>query len=991
MRKRTTAEMTISRGQQGLMNVPITLASRRKFHLMQEDSVTLSFALATPYHFRIGDYIIDELFGKFVLTEEQMPGYNKSTGGYEYSLRFDKEYFLWKNRTFMLTYTDTNVYYTTSEMANEVISDLHIDLRGYNGSASLDGIRIGILARNHSGTWGIRLTNSSNVTLADFWMNSEKSAQYGTVNGIKMDASYRWNNMTVSRLFDIELTGKAFHNESDRSRIEAAWGLTDNLQAHADELVKNIESINGWDFSEGYCVLPNGEELLLENGKRLYLDNIPLGGIPYTVQIHDTAAHAGEIRYINYNGVSILEAVNMMAEEFGCEWWVTYEDNVGVLHFGKCEGTGDPFDMELGVNVEMMNISRDSSSYANRVIGLGSTKNIPDSYRKTLTFEVGEVIDVISTYNLYRDTEKDLRAKMVAGTESVNVGFGKKGDYYLQIHKEQNVIIIKAFPSGNIVLAASDECVFNGEVSIFPYLYMPRATATFPPMTVSVTLYVEDEEGENAATLHEETFTVESADDFTEVNISLVDKTVLLPSGKYQLALTYNITFNGAEPRVGQKEWITSDDNEHWCHVAIPSSGKWATLRYKSGSYPVKIADTVDDNGVEHGYIMFVTAIGSDTVASVPSGFGLGAQYTLDFEDVTQTGIAHGLVRSRIPTSWWLSDFDNPSSLRSIGENRLRLPLSWCPDGWLQLDDTLTKDQIVEEVVVFDKVFPKCYLRIENVIGEKKTDKTETTDGSEGAWEWTQWSFEVKNISGADFPFRSDMVKSGEKLQAEFLSEMDEEEAYGNTSNHHDGYLLAGMAFDVSYNGGTNRYTLIRNEDFGAKLPNDILRPMEGDIIVLTGWDADNMASLGLIGAAEDELWFETAEYLDAIREGNFTFDCEMMSQWPFEVFGSENGADENALWGRIPYDVTDGEFHTTEQDESHLYYYVINDRFFIMPKEGQPVRIIHGGLPDGEKVSRVIGYEFKLDMPYDTPKYTIGETDAYSRLKQIEKRISRL
>lgn len=983
MRKRTTAEMTISRGQQGLMNVPITLASRRKFHLMQEDSVTLSFALATPYHFRIGDYIIDELFGKFVLTEEQMPGYNKSTGGYEYSLRFDKEYFLWKNRTFMLTYTDTNVYYTTSEMANEVISELHIDLRGYNGSASLDGIRIGILARNHSGSWGIRLTNSSDVVVADFWMNSEKNAQSATVNGIKLDASYRWNNMTVSRLFDIELTGKAFRNESERSRVEAAWGLTDNLQAHADELVRNIEAYNGRDFSDGYCVLPNGEELLLENGGRLYLDNTPLGGTPYTVQIHDTAVHAGEIRYINYNGVSILEAVNMMAEEFGCEWWVTYEDNVGVLHFGKCEGTGDPFDMELGVNVEMMNISRDSSSYANRVIGLGSTKNIPDSYRKTLTFEVDKVYDNGGyTFPYFADSTRNVLPSMVAGTEDKNIGFGTEGGYYLRPYLQDSAVVIETIASGKFYQHVQDTVLLNGSFtfSLKPLLYFRAAR---PNVTIAYSLDLVDDGGTayNLVSDSNITYTDQS------ILVEMQDDDIIVPAGYYSIRLSVTITTDGERARVSTvKEWITADDMAHWCNVVIPTAEKWAVLKYKSGSYPVMFYIDIDGEGT----FRFCNAVGGGTLVAPPSGFGLGSQFTLNFEDATQSGTPNGLIRSRIPTSWWLSDFDNPSSLRSIGENRLRLPLSWCPDGWLQLDDTLTNDQIVEEVVVFDKVFPKCYLRIENVIGEKKTDKTETTDGSEGAWEWTQWSFEVKNISGADFPFRSDMVKSGEKLQAEFLSEMDEEEAYGNTSNYHDGYLLAGMAFDVSYNGGTNRYTLIRNEDFGAKLPNDILKPMEGDIIVLTGWDADNMASLGLIGAAEDDLWFETAEYLDAIREGNFTFDCEMMSQWPFEVFGSENGA-EDSSWGRIPYDVTDGEFHTTEQDESHLYYYVINDRFFIMPKEGQPVRIIHGGLPDGEKVSRVIGYEFKLDMPYDTPKYTIGETDAYSRLKQIEKRISRL
>lgn len=39
---------------------------------------------------------------------------------------------------------------------------------------------------------------------------------------------------------------------------------------------------------------------------------------------------------------------------------------------------------------------------------------------------------------------------------------------------------------------------------------------------------------------------------------------------------------------------------------------------------------------------------------------------------------------------------------------------------------------------------------------------------------------------------------------------------------------------------------------------------------------------------------------------------------------------------------------------------------------------------------SRVIGYKMKLDCPYDSAEYVVGETEAYSRLDQIEKEISK-
>ena len=38
-----------------------------------------------------------------MLREKQMPTYNKTTGGYDYQLRFDKAYWLWENHILMLS------------------------------------------------------------------------------------------------------------------------------------------------------------------------------------------------------------------------------------------------------------------------------------------------------------------------------------------------------------------------------------------------------------------------------------------------------------------------------------------------------------------------------------------------------------------------------------------------------------------------------------------------------------------------------------------------------------------------------------------------------------------------------------------------------------------------------------------------------------------------------------------------------------------------
>lgn len=64
-------------------------------------------------------------------------------------------------------------------------------------------------------------------------------------------------------------------------------------------------------------------------------------------------------------------------------------------------------------------------------------------------------------------------------------------------------------------------------------------------------------------------------------------------------------------------------------------------------------------------------------------------------------------------------------------------------------------------------------------------------------------------------------------------------------------------------------------------------------------------------------------------------------------------------------------------------------DIWLYMNAEGQDVRIVDSRYI-GTKDSRVIGYEMKLDCPEDGARYTIGETEAYSRLDKLEKEISK-
>ena len=118
-------------------------------------------------------------------------------------------------------------------------------------------------------------------------------------------------------------------------------------------------------------------------------------------------------------------------------------------------------------------------------------------------------------------------------------------------------------------------------------------------------------------------------------------------------------------------------------------------------------------------------------------------------------------------------------------------------------------------------------------------------------------------------------------------------------------------------------------------------------------------------------------EYYAALRNGNFTFTAEMMSDWLFDLVGG------------LQLVTSDGN-NVIDSDNNNLL--VKNEHaVYAIPQLGQRVRVTHAALTDRYKDTRIIGVELSLDKPYDTPKLTIGETEAYSRLKQIEKEITKL
>lgn len=347
--------------------------------------------------------------------------------------------------------------------------------------------------------------------------------------------------------------------------------------------------------------------------------------------------------------------------------------------------------------------------------------------------------------------------------------------------------------------------------------------------------------------------------------------------------------------------------------------------------------------------------------------------------------LENGATDYGVPYAYWVSEYDNPSSVVTIGSTNLQLPIVKSSDlkkyqdmGYISVGDYLVKDNLayrngyiipvefinnddavaLKEIVAKDtSVYPDGKLLVKGVevIDGNKTIIDVENEATKLQWNWEKFVITVKTVTGYDFTFNKDYIlPNGEELKMRFLIPEDVKDAVNEET-----YLkikgnckLAGMQFGVAFHESTQNYEIVRNEDFGTMLPNNLLYPSVNDPCVLVNWNVKALASLGLIEEAEHRLLERAFEYYKALQDGNFTFTCDMMSDFLFE----------------------------NEEYEDYT-----------IPTLGQKVSIKHKSLRKGQKDTRIIGMELKLDKPYDTPKLTCGETEAFSRLKQLEKSITKL
>lgn len=304
------------------------------------------------------------------------------------------------------------------------------------------------------------------------------------------------------------------------------------------------------------------------------------------------------------------------------------------------------------------------------------------------------------------------------------------------------------------------------------------------------------------------------------------------------------------------------------------------------------------------------------TYATRIYAFGSTRNIPADYRPVDETVVVNGVVQRRL----------------------------MLPEGTPYIDayPDMTTEEAVEQVVVFDEVYPRRTGIMSDVTTIEVTDKVENEDGTTTGEKWNAYRFRDTGVN-----FSEKYILPGQELRIRFASG-----------------LLNGLEFAVKFNpegkpekledDGWNPdaqlWEIVRNEDYGRPLPGDVLFPQNGDEYVLSGWDSTKITELGLVGAAEQELKEKAEQYAAKSKIDPSTYGCTMMSGGAYR----ENGI--------------------------HNLYSI-----------GQKVNLINKAYFENGRQSRVIGFEFNLDYPFDSPVYTVGETAAYSRIGELEEKVESL
>ena len=669
---------------------------------------------------------------------------------------------------------------------------------------------------------------------------------------------------------------------------------------------------------------------------KVFLDNLKALGYKFReeefiYEIDSTVKNTSKL--VSYDNVNLIDALTQMAETWECEWWITEH----VIHFGRCEYSS-PVDFKAGdltdtenVNVNSMTRSDSQTTYATRIYAFGSTRNIPSSYRKELIFDVKEA----NGRNI-SDTSRPLK--------------------------------INYFPSR--VTYKEDYAASSNEGS--------------GPFTPSYTEWTLDKALASSAKGGSYKVVSEGISINISTAVPQIGNRALLPAGDYILKASYiyNVSGESKEVIIGNQtvslaqnqqyeivskiqvsDTLVIDKNSSdlkvrvYVHVPAPASSELLSTFQAYVTYDINVCGGSSAttsvtflSGANAGQT-FAAVYNPDlltgdaaNIIQLPEGVtaSLGNRYTIN-----------NIISGKVPDNYFSKD-DKEMTLNGVVQKRLMLPegisyvdaYKYSPTGErINIGDEryndpdnveMPEEEAIEEIVIFEDEYPK-YIGSTTVVPDPTWEDEKVDD----------------KPTGNKYPIYTFKDTGLKNFTKDFL--LEELHLIFQTGK------LAGLDFALtlkeSDNTGTT-FEIVRNEDYGRALPDDVLFPqaahkeedkdVPADTYILYGFDTAYISEQ-MLPDAQQALLEKAKDYVKKSMIDPSTYDCEMAADFIYNkgnIRTYEVGAKVN----------------------------LINKAFF----------------PEGRQ-SRIIGFEWPLDIPYDHPVYTVGETASYSRIGEIESKLDSL
>lgn len=695
---------------------------------------------------------------------------------------------------------------------------------------------------------------------------------------------------------------KKFFYTPETTGREAGWNLTAPLKTHLNVFLDNLKAL-GYKFRE--------EE--------------------FAYEIDNTVANTSKL--VSYDNVNLIDALTQMAETWECEWWIENHK----IRFGRCEYSS-PVDFKAGdltdtenVNVNSMQRSDSQTTYATRVYAFGSTRNIPASYRKSLIFDV-----------------KKVDGRDIADTARIlNI------DYFPSKFTYKEYYTASRSEGSGFFKPSYTEWILDTDLSSL------AKSGSYKVISDGISINI-------ATTLPQ------------------IGSRAFLPAGEYILKATYIYKVFG-EPKeitIGNQVVSLSSQQQYEINARIDVPN---TLEIDKNSSDLKVRTSVsvpmnDSFDILSSFAAYVKynidlrgGASADTSVTFLSGSNAGQTFEAVYNPDLLTGdgsnvirlpegitaslndryTINNIIKGKVPDNYFSKD-DKELTLNGVVQKRLMLPegvpyvdaYRYSPTGErISIGDErydnpdnveMPIEEAVEEIVIFEDEYPK-YIGSTTVVPDPTWEDEKVDD----------------KPTGNKYPIYTFKDTGLKNFTKDFL--LEELHLIFQTGK------LAGLDFALtlkeSDNTGTT-FEIIRNDDYGRYLPDDILFPqathmedgkeVPADTYVLYGFDPA-FISEQMMPESEQELLETTKKYVKKSMIDPSTYDCEMDADFIYN-----NG---------------------------NIRTYEVGDK----------INLINRAYFTNGRQSRIIGFEWPLDIPYDHPIYTVGETAAYSRIGEIESKLDNL